>query len=109
MEIIFSQKERELNDLGERGVIVRQPQNGKAIYAFASSMMEWWVVKEIENSDEAWLQQRQRIFLNLMSRKRAENVTNAIRWLWQHKGEIPSILEWLGKMSTAFPRGLIQS
>jgi AAA domain len=109
VEIIFSQKERELNDLGERGVIVRKHQDGKTIYTFASSMMEWWVVKEIENSDEAWLQQRQRIFLNLMSRKRAENLTKAIYWLWQHREEIPSILEWLGKVSAAFPKGLIQS
>lgn len=108
VDIIFSQKERELTDLAERGVVVRRVENGKPIYTFASSMLEWWVLKELENSDEEWLQQRQRVFLNLMSRKRAENLTKAIRWLWQHKEELPSILEWLGRLSAALPKGFIQ-
>lgn len=68
--------------------------------------MEWWVVKEIENSDEESLQARQRVFLNLMSHRQAETVTKAIRWVWQHKEEVPTILAWLGKVSAALP-GLI--
>ncbi len=105
---VFSQKERELNDLEERGVVLSHLQDGKKLYRFASSMMEWWVVKEIENSTEETLQERQKGFLNLMSHKQAESVTKAIRWLWQHKEEVPSILEWLGKVSAALPKGLIQ-
>lgn len=108
VDLVFSQKERELTDLQERGVIVSGLRDGKKWYAFASSMMEWWVVKEIENSDESSLQERQKIFLNLMSHKQAETVTKAIRWLWQHKDEVPSTLEWLGKVSAALPKGLIQ-
>jgi hypothetical protein len=107
-DVIFSQKERELRDLEERGVVVYQVHEGKKQYRFASSLMEWWVVKEIENSDEEALQARQRTFLNLMSRRQAETVTNAIRWLWQHKEEIPSILSWLGKVTSALPIGFIQ-
>lgn len=108
VDIVFSQKERELTDLIERGTIACSLRDGKKWYSFASSMMEWWVVKEIENSSEAALQERQRVFLNLMSHKQAENVTKAIHWLWQHKEEVPSILEWLGKVSAALPKGLIQ-
>lgn len=108
VDIIFSQKERELTDLEERGVVLYQVRDSQRVYRFASSMMEWWVVKEIENSDEEALQQRQTVFLNLMSRRQAELVTNAIRWLWQHREEVPPILEWIGKVSAALPKGLIQ-
>jgi len=108
IDLVFSQKERELNDLEERGVVISRVQDGKKLYRFASSMMEWWVVKEIENSTEETLQERQKGFLNLMSHKQAENVTKAIRWLWQHKEEVPPVLEWLGKVSAALPKGLIQ-
>jgi len=107
-DVIFSQKERELRDLEERGIVVYQMQEGKKQYRFASSLMEWWVIKEIENSDEEALQARQRTFLNLMSRRQAETVTNAIRWLWQHKEEVPSILVWLGKITSALSIGFIQ-
>jgi hypothetical protein len=106
VDIIFSQKERELIDLEERGVVLYHTQDSKKHYRFASSLMEWWVVKEIENSDEESLQARQRMFLNLMSHRQAETVTKAIRWVWQHKEEVPTILAWLGKVSAALP-GLI--
>ncbi len=105
---IFSQKERELTDLEERGVVTYQVRDSQRVYHFASSMMEWWVVKEIENSDDDALQARQKVFLNLMSHRQAELVTKAIHWLWQHKNEVPSTLEWLGKVSAALPKGLIQ-
>ena len=106
-DVIFSQKERELRDLEERGVVVYQMNEGAKQYRFASSLMEWWVVKEIENSNEEALQARQRTFLNLMSRKQAEAFTNAIRWLWEHKEEVPSILAWLSKLTAALPFGFM--
>ncbi|NDJ15959.1 ATP-binding protein [Myxacorys almedinensis] len=108
VDIIFSQKERELMDLEERGVIVCQGDDGQKVYQFASSLMEWWVVKEIANRDEASLQARQKLFLNLMSHRQAENVTTAIRWLWDNREAVPSILAWLGKLSAALPRGFVQ-
>ena len=107
IDIIFSQKERELIDLEERGVVIYHTSEGKKYYRFASSLMEWWVVKEIENSDEESLQDRQRVFLNLMSHRQAENVTKAIRWVWQHKEEVPTILEWMGLLVAALPTGFI--
>ncbi|NJR53112.1 MAG: ATP-binding protein [Leptolyngbyaceae cyanobacterium CSU_1_3] len=108
VDLVFSQKERELTDLEERGVLVSSLQDSKRWYSFASSMMEWWVIEEIENSDEAALQKREKVFLNLMSHKQAEHVTKAVRWLWQHREEVPSALEWIGKVSAALPKGLIQ-
>jgi hypothetical protein len=105
--VVFSQKERELLNLIEQGVLVHRGRAGEFSYAFASSMMEWWVVEELENTSEAWLTERQKVFLNLMSHRQAQIVTTAIRWMWDHKDQLPSILEWLVKVSTAFPKGLI--
>jgi GTPase SAR1 family protein len=105
--VVFSQKERELLNLVDQGILLPRGRAGELGFAFASSMLEWWVVEELENSGEDWLTDRQKIFLNLMSHRQAQTVTNAIRWLWNHKDQLPSILEWLAKVSSAFPKGLI--
>ena len=107
LDAIFSQKERELSNLVDQGILSLKSRSGEFKYAFASSMMEWWVVEEMENSTEESLRDRQRIFLNLMSHRQAESVTNAIRWLWKNKDELPTILEWLTKVVTAFPKGIL--
>jgi hypothetical protein len=107
LPVVFSQKERELLDLVDQGVLVSRGRTGELAFAFASSIMERWVIEELENANEEWLTARQKIFLNLMSHRQAQTVTNAIRWLWNHREQIPSILEWLVKLSAAFPKGLI--
>ncbi len=107
ISIIFSQRERELNDLEQRGVIVRSFTEEKTNYSFASSLMEWWVIKEIENSDDEALQQRQKVFLNLMSHRQLERVTNVIKTLWEHKDDIQSLAKWVGQLAGAFPKGFI--
>ncbi len=110
IDIIFSQKERELINLEEQGVIIRSAtQAGKKVPYFTSSIVERWVIQELGNSNDALLQKRQKVFLKLMSHEQAEKVTKAIRWLWDHKDEIPSTLEWFGKITSALPKGAIQS
>lgn len=107
---IFSQKERELIDLSRWGVVVRKMHQGKVTYSFASSVMEWWVIKEIEElagDTQKTLEDRQKVFLNLMSKKQATQVTNAILYLWDHREEIPAIAEWLGKLAGAFSKGFV--
>ncbi|NEQ63015.1 MAG: ATP-binding protein [Moorea sp. SIO4A1] len=104
---IFSQQELELDALVGQGVIKRQYTEDKINYSFASSIMEWWVVKKIQNSNETELEQRKKVFLNVMSSKQAEKVTTAIRWLWNNKDQVPSILEWIGKVTAALPKGAI--
>ena len=62
IDSIFSQKERELIDLEERGIIQKTEEEWKVVYEFTSSMMEWWVLREIENSDETELKKRGETF-----------------------------------------------
>ncbi|WP_017662270.1 AAA family ATPase [Baaleninema simplex] len=95
LDLIFSQRNRELIDLEERGVLRQFRRDEKIIYEFASSVMEWWVVREIENSDEAELQRREKVFLKLMSRDRASQIQNTIRTLWQYRDTVQSIVTWI--------------
>lgn len=94
VDLVFSQRSRELVDLEERGVIQRTLDEGKTIYSFNSSMMEWWVIQEIYNTNEAQLEGREKVFLNLMSREQAGTVKKAIRWVWQHRDIVQSLV-WI--------------
>ncbi|QIR40674.1 ATP-binding protein [Tolypothrix sp. PCC 7910] len=94
IDLVFSQRSRELVDLEERGVIQRTLDEGKTIYTFNSSMMEWWVIQEIYNTNEAQLDGREKVFLNLMSREQAGTVKKAIRWVWQHRDIVQSLV-WI--------------
>ncbi|NEP01732.1 MAG: ATP-binding protein [Symploca sp. SIO2E9] len=97
IELLFSQQERQLSELEEQGIIIHTVKGGKKMYSFASSMMEWWVIQKIRNSNEIELQQRQKVLFKLISRRRVEQVTKAVQWLWQSKDQALSILNWIGK------------
>ncbi len=109
IEIIFSQKERELNYLEERGVINCTVEEGKKGYSFTSSIMERWVIQELSNSDDTSLENRKKVLLNLMSHEQAQEITTAIQWLWQNKEEVPATLKWIGRIVKALPQGFLFS
>lgn len=108
IELIFSQSERELIKLEEQGVVTHTVDEGNNIYSFTSSTMERWVIQELQQTDDKWLQAREKLFLNLMSRQQLEKLTTAIKWLWKNQDKIPQIIEWFGKLTAAFPKGLIK-
>jgi hypothetical protein len=107
IDLIFTQRERELTKLEEKCVIFRTIIEEKPAYLFTSSIMERWVIQEIWNTNDAWLKNREKVFLNLMSHQQVKKFKTAISWLWQHKDDVPSILEWFAKVVTAFPKGLV--
>jgi hypothetical protein len=90
VSIIFSQYNRELIDLEDRGLI-RQIKNTEELsYEFISSLMQWWVIQEIYNLkrselDMSELQKREKVWLQLMSREQADRVTQCMRYLWQNQ------------------------
>ncbi|MGF1990392.1 MAG: ATP-binding protein [Nostoc sp. ZfuVER08] len=98
--LMFSQRERELIKLEEQGILTHTVHDEKNIYSFSSSIMELWVIQELQQTDEKWLQAREKVFLNLMSRRQLDEFTTAIKWLWKNKNQIPSNL-WFGKLVTA--------
>jgi hypothetical protein len=107
IELIFSQRERELIKLEEQGVVTHTVDEGKNIYSFTSSTMERWVIQELRQTDDKWLQAREKVFLNLMSRQQLEKLNTAIKWLWNNQDKIPQIIEWFGKLIATFPKGFI--
>ncbi len=94
-EAIFSQRRRELIDLEERGVIQNTVEGDRTIYAFTSSMMEWWVMREIENSTEAELQKREKVWLRLMSREQAGQVAKVFQEVWKNRVIVQSVTAWI--------------
>lgn len=102
INLIFSQKERELIDLEQRGIIQKTIEQEKTVYLFSSKIMEWWVIKEIENTDLEKIQQREKVFLNLMSHQQVEQVTNAIKYLSKNQEAIKSIVKWVSKLAAYF-------
>jgi hypothetical protein len=104
LDVVFSQRDRELRDLEERGLIQREAQT--ETYAFTSSIMEWWVVKEIENSnDEAELAEREKVVFSAVTRKQVEKITNVMKQAWAHKDAIKSVVGYAGKLVGAFAKG----
>jgi hypothetical protein len=107
IDFIFTQRERELTSLREQGVIIRKEnpngKQGSTEYVFTSSIMERWVMQEIWDSNDPTLKGREKVFLNLMSHSQAKKVTTAMEWLWKNKNQVPSILEWFGKITGAIP------
>ncbi|NEQ34865.1 MAG: ATP-binding protein [Okeania sp. SIO3I5] len=102
INIIFSQKERELIDLEQRGVIKRITEQEKTVYLFYSTIMEWWVIKEIENTNAEKIKQREKVFLNLMSHEQVEQVTGVIKYLSENQETVKSIVKWVGKLAMYF-------
>ncbi|NEQ82975.1 MAG: ATP-binding protein [Moorea sp. SIO2I5] len=106
IDIIFSQHQRELINLVEQGVITNQNQQGMMIshpdLLFTSSIMERWVIQELWQTNNQLLEDRQTVFLNLLSHTQNEKVTEAIKWLWQHQDKVKTALGWVSKVLAAF-------
>ncbi|WP_293123530.1 hypothetical protein [Okeania sp. SIO1I7] len=98
IDIIFSQKEQKLNDLEERGIIIFNKTEKKTTYSFASSLMEWWVIQEIKNSNDEELEKRKKIFLNLMSKKQLERVKKVIGFLWENRDDVAPVIKWIPRL-----------
>ncbi|MEH1802853.1 MAG: ATP-binding protein [Nostoc sp.] len=103
IDLIFTQRGRELTNLEEQGVIICKQEEEKIVYSFTSLMMQKWVIQEVWNTNNALIQERQKVFLKLISHKQL----NQIESLWKQKDGILSTIEWFGKLVAAFPKGFI--
>ncbi|WP_246162605.1 hypothetical protein [Brasilonema sennae] len=107
IDLIFTQRERELKNLEEQGVIISKTsienKQLKNVYDFTSSLMERFVIQEIWNTENFDIQKRQRVFLKLMSHEQVDKVTRFTNWLWQHKNELSSAVEISGRLLGGLP------
>ncbi|NEO23435.1 MAG: ATP-binding protein [Moorea sp. SIO4A5] len=106
IDVIFSQHQRELTNLVEQGVITNRKEPGVMIchqdLLFTSSIMERWVIQELWQTNNPLLEDRQKVFLNLLSHSQAHQVTEAIKWISQHQDKIKTALAWVSKVLAAF-------
>lgn len=102
LDLVFSQRRRELFDLEGRGIIRRVENSVSNEYEFTSTVMQWWVIQEIENSNEAQLEQREKVFFNWMSREQANRVKTGVRQIWQQKEAIKGTIEWFAEIIGEF-------
>jgi hypothetical protein len=93
LDLLFSQHERELKELADRGLVV----NTKSDYEIFSSIFEWWVVKELENSNEEVLERRRKIFFGLLTKEQAEKVTKVVNFVKENKEAVASFSQWAAK------------
>lgn len=90
----LSQRERELLDLTYWGIITPSYQ-GDMSYSFSSCIMEWWVFKQVQNSNPEDWQKRQSVFFSLMSNRHVKHIANLIRLIWQRSDLRPSLTSWI--------------
>ena len=102
ISVVFNQKERELMDLEERCVIKRTVEQENTNYSFTSTIMEWWIIREIENYNGEILRQREKGFLNLMNHQQVEQVKNVMKYLSENKEATKSIVKWTDKLAAYF-------
>jgi hypothetical protein len=103
IDLIFTQRGRELTNLEEQGLIICKQEKEKTVYSFTSLMMQRWVIQEVWNTNNPLIQEQEKVFLKLISHKQFHQIES----IWKHKDEIISTVQWFGKLVAAFPKGLI--
>ena len=98
----FSQKERELINLEERGIIKSQVDEDKILYYFASSMMEWWTIQELQNSDLEPIRERKKLFRGLIGPRGYGQIKNIAKIIKQNPETVQRVFQFIRKVLTGF-------
>ena len=94
----FSQHQRELINLEERGVIRSQVEEDKTIYYFASSLMEWWVIQELQNSDLEQIREREILFRGLIGRRGYGQIKKIVKIIKQNPEAVQRVFHFIRKI-----------
>jgi hypothetical protein len=96
LQHLLIQREREIIELTERGLLIRTQTNPPAWDLF-SPIFHWWILKEIEATNPEQLADRRKVWGNLITQEREKQISNLIDWIKQNRGSIE-----------AFGRGLLR-
>ena len=94
---IFSQRERELIELADRGLI-RKRKDPPAWEIF-SPIFDWWILKEIESADPEKLNNRRKVWGNLLTQKQAEKLEQIVDLARENKELIREFARIVIKMT----------
>jgi hypothetical protein len=87
---IFSERERELIELTERGLLNRT-QTKPPIWEIFCPVFQWWILKEIESSNPEQLAERHKVWGNLVTQKRADKLVGIVGFLQRNREAIESV------------------
>jgi len=87
---IFSQRERELDELTERGLLNRTQTNPPA-WGIFSPIFQWWIIKEIESSPPEQLSERRKVWGNLVTQKQADKLGKTVELVKNNKQLIEKV------------------
>ena len=90
LSTILSQRERELVELTQRGLLNRTQANPPQWEIF-SPLFQWWILKEIECGDPEQLRERRKVWGNLIAQKRADQLGQIVDFLKKNKEAIESV------------------
>ncbi|MCY6491644.1 AAA family ATPase [Leptolyngbya sp. GGD] len=98
-------KDREINELTERGLLIRTQDNPPTWDLF-SPIFQWWILKEIESSDPEQLNDRRKVWGELVTQKRADQMGELVKWVKQNPESLKQLWDFVMQMATTggFPK-----
>jgi hypothetical protein len=99
LDSILRQYSTELIHLKKSIVVETSDSWGNPQYKFASAMMEWWILQEIERNNGASLEKYEMTLLNLISQEQMANIKGVFSRVWETKENIASFIESVVKIS----------
>jgi hypothetical protein len=87
---LFGERERELLELTQRGLLTRMQVN-PPLYNIFSPVFQWWILKELETSSPDYLNERRKVWGNLVTQKRAEQLGSVIEFLKSNRQNIEQL------------------
>ena len=87
---LFEERERELLELLQRGLLIQTHARIPAWDIF-SPIFQWWILKEIETSSPDYLNERRKVWGNLVTQKRADQLGKVIYFLKQNRQNIEQL------------------
>lgn len=97
LPVIFSQRERELIELADRSMI--RKQTDPPTWEIFSPIFDWWVLKEIESADPEQLDERRKVWGNLLTQKQADRIGKLVDLARENKEFIMEFAQAVTKMA----------
>jgi hypothetical protein len=97
LSVIFSQRERELIELADRGLI--RKQRDLPTWQIFSPVFDWWVLKEIESENPEQVADHRRVWGNLLTQRQVRKVVQAVDLMRENREIIKEFAQMVIKMA----------
>jgi tetratricopeptide (TPR) repeat protein len=98
---LLNQRERELMHLMYWGILAKHPHSSEMNYTFSSSLMEWWLLKQLQENNSESSSYRSSVLSSLTNYEQkqygSDILTHILHLVWQHASLNLSISDWLNQ------------